>query len=197
MHRADPVGQISANVRYVLWLKRVPRAQWVAWLSIRTSLAQTKIRALIRSEISDAQVSPEDLSELGRALETEGEGENLRFADLARDGSDVLHENLRFLFGSLGHGGKKSLASELGVDQTTVSRWLNGSYEPQTSSLRQISSYFGLPVGTDLREDLIFLSADPVALTERRNWLRARIDDLSTDELRELYPALRRMLEER
>jgi hypothetical protein len=38
---------------------------------------------------------------------------------------------------------------------------------------------------------------EPVAATERRRWLHARIEALSPDEFRELYPALRRMLGDR
>jgi transcriptional regulator with XRE-family HTH domain len=108
-----------------------------------------------------------------------------------------LAENLRFLFSGLGHGGKKSLASKLGIDPTTVSRWLSGAYEPQPASLSQLVSEFGLPSGTNLEEDPVFLSIEPVSLIERREWINKRINVLSSDELRELFPALRRLLEER
>ena len=43
----------------------------------------------------------------------------------------------------------------------------------------------------------VFLSAEPVAVLERRKLIRERIDVLSEKEFRELYPALRRLLEER
>jgi transcriptional regulator with XRE-family HTH domain len=127
----------------------------------------------------------------------EDKGKNLRFGDLVSDGCNVLVENLKFLFNTLGRGGKKSLAHELGVAQTTVSRWLNGSNEPKAYNLRQMIIYFGLKPETDLRETPVFLSVEPVALTDRRNWLHGRLNALSSYDLRELYPALRRLLEEK
>ena len=92
-------------------------------------------------------------------------------------------------------GGKKALAAEFGIDPTTVSRWLNGASQPIERSLRQIGAYFGVPSGVDLRSDPVFLSAEPVALSERRRWLMERLESLPADEFRELYPALRRLLE--
>jgi len=47
--------------------------------------------------------------------------ENLRFDDLPRDREKVLSKNFRFLFRILEEGGKKALASKLGIDPTTVS----------------------------------------------------------------------------
>jgi transcriptional regulator with XRE-family HTH domain len=89
------------------------------------------------------------------------------------------------------------LWGSLGVEPTTVSRWLNGSYKPQASNLRRMVTYFELPPDTDLRETPLFLSEEPVALTDRRNWLHSRLNALSSADLRDLYPALRRLLEER
>jgi len=47
--------------------------------------------------------------------------ENLRFDDLPRDREKVRSKNFRFLFSILEEGGKKALASKLGIDPTTVS----------------------------------------------------------------------------
>jgi transcriptional regulator with XRE-family HTH domain len=151
----------------------------------------------VQGSLPDAEISSGHLHALAEALGFEVEVESLRFANLPRDRGHVLSENLRFLFSTLGHGGKKAIASELGIDPTTVSRWLSGAYEPQLASLRQLVSHFGLPADTDLQEDPIFLSAEPVSAIERRTWLHERINALSRNELRELFPALLRILEER
>jgi len=189
--------QISSNIRYLLWRKRIPRAQWDEWLSERTSLEPRIRRALVGGQLDDTQVSANELQRLASLFNRENEPESLRLGDLSTDDCNILQENLRFLFQSLGRGGKKSLSGELGVDPTTISRWLNGSFEPQPSSLGQIISYFGLPPETDLHEKLLCLSIDPVALTDRRSWIHSRIDALSAKELIELYPAFQRLLEER
>lgn len=188
---------VSVNVRYLLHRNDVPRSEWTSWLARRASLDPQTAKSLVRGLLADEQVSDNDLRKIGGAFELAYETENLRFQGFAYAGHNVLRENLRFLLGSLGHGGKKSLAGELNVDPTTISRWLNGSFEPQPSTLRHIVSYFGLPPITDLHEDPIFLSTEPVSMTDRRSWLRRRIDALPTEEIRELYPALRRLLEER
>ena len=189
--------QVSTNTRYLLWRKGVLRDQWEGWLVSRTSLGVGMAKSLVAGRLPDEQLSTEALRDVARAFEHADDGESLRFGDLAREGCNVLLENLRFLFESLGHGGKKVVAAELSIDPTTVSRWLSGAYEPQGPSLRQIVGFFGLPPDTDLREAPVFLSVEPVAATERRRWLHARIEALSPDEFRELYPALRRMLGDR
>lgn len=189
--------QISRNVRYLLWRKAVPRERWGLWLLGRTSLTRHAVTGLVRGETDDTSIPVEELRELARALDVDEEGESLRYSDLAAEGVNVLVENLRFLFDSLGRGGKKVVAIELGVDPTTISRWLCASCEPHPGSMHQLVAYFGLPAGTDLREDTVFLSAEPVSLTEQKKWVHDRVLSLGAKEFRELYPALRRMLEER
>jgi hypothetical protein len=150
----------------------------------------------VSGDLPDEQASEECVQQLAQAFELSGDDDNLRFADLVADECNVLLENLRFLFESLGRGGKKSFAIEQSVDPTTVSRWLNGSYEPHASAVAQIVAYFGLHPLTDLRRDPVFLSAEPIAMSDRRKWLHGRVDALSLDDLRELYPALHRLLKE-
>jgi transcriptional regulator with XRE-family HTH domain len=190
-------NRISMNARYLLWRKGIPREQWDKWLVTLTSLDAQTVRSLISGALADERTSAEQVRQLGQAFELEDEGGNLRFANFAGDSCNVLVENLKFLFDSLRRGGKKSLSNELGVDPTTISRWLNGSSEPPVSKLDRIVAHFGLQPTTNLREDAVFLSAEPVALTERRNWLHSRLEALPLDDLRDLYPALRRLLEER
>ena len=187
----------SVNVRYLLWRKGVPRTEWEQWLAARTAINPRTVKSLVSGTLADEQVSAEDGVQLGLAFELADEGDNLRFADFASDGCDVLVENLKFLFNTLGRGAKKALSRELGVVPTTVSRWLNRSFQPHASTLKQLVSHFGLPPDTDLCQAPVFLSSEPVSMTERRSWLHGRLDALSLDELRELYPALRRLLEER
>jgi hypothetical protein len=152
------INQISNNVRFLLWHQKIDHAQWEAWLAIRTTLPGDVCAGLVRGTLPDAEISSAQLRLLAETLGIEEE--SLRFADLPRDRGNVLSENLRFLFGTLAHGEKKALASKLGVDPTTISRWLSGAYEPQQTSLRQLVSHFGLPSGTDLRETPVFLSAE-------------------------------------
>lgn len=188
-------GQVSINVRYLLWSRKIPRQGWEAWLASRSSVPGETCKRLVRGTLPDADLPDSHLRALANSLGLDVE--TLRYSHLPRDRGGVLAENLRFLFSSLGHGGKKSLASTLRIDPTTVSRWLSGAYEPQPASLRQLVSEFGLPADTNLQEDAVFLSTEPISAIERREWVNKRINALSSSEIRELFPALRRLLEER
>jgi transcriptional regulator with XRE-family HTH domain len=188
-------SNISQNVRFLLWRKKLHPAQWSTWLSERTNLPVPVLSGLCRGDLDDAQASEQQLKVLGGVLEC-GE-EELRYSNLPSERCNILQENLRYLFRSLQRGGKRSLANELKIDPTTISRWLNGSSPPQGPSLRNLVSYFGLPPETDLRDDTVFLSSEPVALLERRKLIRERLETLPAAEFRELYPALKRLLEER
>jgi transcriptional regulator with XRE-family HTH domain len=187
-------SRIANNLRLVLWRRGVPREQWVAWIVARSELGHDLARAIVEGRVLDDQVGVTECSQLARAIGMTSEAETLRFADMVGAECDVLRENLGYLMNALGHGGKKALAAKFGVDPTTISRWLNGTSQPNEATLRQLATYFGIPAGTDLRNDPVFLSLDPVALSERRQWLISRLESLSADELRDLYPALRRML---
>lgn len=188
---------ISTNVRCLLWRKGLSRSEWLPELMRKSGLSHTWLVRFLNGEIDDAELNRHELAMFAELVCVGDEPDNLRHAGYAFDGCNILVENLRYLLNSLGRGGKKVLAAELGVDPTTISRWLNGSFVPQTPTLRHLISRFGLPLDADLYEQPIFLSALPISIVERRGWLHKRIDDLPPDELKALYPALRRMLEER
>ncbi len=194
--------QISKNVRFLLWKDGATPDQWPKHLRARL------VRSLgsyywsgpsgdiaLRRLLAGAQLDDQEIEDVARSFEISEE--ELRSADFLQDaGTDVLHENLRQLVGSLEHGGKKRLALELGLDPTTISRWLAAKNRPPSPTLRHLVHYFGLPTGTDLTTEPIFLSPDPLSIVERKEWLRDRIDAMDADDLREIYPALQRLLDE-
>ena len=98
--------QVSLNVRFLLWRRDVPRAEWTLWLSQRTSLAREIIWRLVSGELEDAKLTEAQLRELAAALSLD-DIEALRFSDLVHEHTNVLLENLRYLFGSLEHGAKE------------------------------------------------------------------------------------------
>ena len=192
----DMTRQVAVNCRYLLWRKDVPREDWARWLQRHTGLRAEQCLAIVEDRQLDSDFDAQELRELGRAFQHPDDGEALRFSDLARDGCNVLQENLRHLFGSLGHGGKQTVAERLSINPTTISRWLNGSFEPQSNTLESLARFFGLPPDTDLRTVPVFLSVDPLSVAARREWVKLRVDDLSGEELAQLFPALRRLLGE-
>lgn len=187
--------QISQNVRFLLWQRGVERSLWVTWLARECQLERQRVGKLIRGELHDGEVPTREQSQLSDGL---GFPESdLRFKDLPNEHADILLENLKSLFRGLERGGKKEIAITLQVDPTTVSRWINGSSQPNRTTLDAISRFFGLPRETDLRKDPLFLSVSPVAVADQKRWIVCQVENMSSDDLRELYPALRRMLEDR
>ena len=186
--------RISNNLRLTLWRHGIPRTQWVEWIAARCELSPNLVRAVVGGSATDDQVGDAECSQLAKAIGMAAEEETLRFGDMVGTECDVLRENLTYLMNALGHGGKRALATKFSVDPTTISRWLNGNSKPNAATLRELATHFGVPTGTDLRSDPVFLSVDPVSLSERRQWVISRLESLSADELRDLYPALRRLL---
>jgi transcriptional regulator with XRE-family HTH domain len=190
-------GLLARNTRFLLWKQQIPRDQWGSWLEARLSWSATRIKQLVRGHLDDSRLGYEEVSELSGLFGMNADEQDLRYRDLVTERCDILRENLTYLIDSLERGGKKLLAEALSIDPTTVSRWLNGSFAPNKPTLISLSNYFGLPLGTDLTRDPIFLSADPIAEAEQRQWVATHLKDLSADEFRLLYPAFRRLLEDR
>lgn len=185
---------IARNVRFLLWKRGLAREQWSATLSSRLGWYRDMAENFVRGDVSDANVTPLQLSQLAKEFGFDGEEGDLRFRDMVSEAGDILGENIRYLFGSLPHGGKKALAKHLGVNQTTITRWLKGEFPPSKGALRALAAYFGLPPNVDLTTDPVFLSPEPVAEIEQRQWVRRRLEELSIEEFRGRYTALRLIL---
>ena len=189
--------QISLNTRFLLWRQGVAPADWPAWLCRRAGYAWSRPdrESAPRRVLTGGELADDEVEELAAAFAIPPE--ELRLNDLLLEsGTDILFENIRHLVGGMERGGKKRLAIDIGVDPTTVSRWLAGTSRPPNPTLRQLASYFGLPTHTDLASWPSFLSPDPVSITERKEWLMDRINSLEADDLGKLYPALQKLLEE-
>src|SRR5262245_7372697 len=142
-------SQISINVRWHFWRREVPRNEWLPELARITGFPRSWVSLFLNGDIDDADLKQHEVTMLGKIA---GLGTDVYHVWIAGYGpyeSDVLKSNLRYLINSPGRGGKKVLAEELGVDPTTLSRWLNWSFVPHASTLRQMVSHFGLASGTD------------------------------------------------
>ena len=167
----------------------------MGWVASRCSLYRSYIQDIVEERLPDEAIGEDACSQLAAAVSLGGEPEQLRFADLVGENCEILRENLRYLLGTLEHGGKKALAESVDVDPTTVSRWLSGASQPPASTLERLRCYFGLPSGTNLLTHPIFLSSTPIATSERKDWVIACVREMPAEEFRALYPALHRMLE--
>lgn|GEM_PF-1333385 len=186
---------VHNNVLYDLWSRDMrsgtdlgDRGHWQRVLQQMTGWPQAKVLAFLSTGSAD----DEDVRRLADALAIDEE--TLRYRLMADD-EDVLGENVRYLLSTLKHGEKGALANAIGVDRSTISKWLKGAHPPDKANQRALNSFFGLPLDTDLQKEPIFVSFRPLTLRQRREQLRIAIEDVSDDTLRALLPALEKLLD--
>lgn len=178
------------NIRYLLWKEGTERKDWpsklVEWLSCPLQRAED----LLEGEREDLTSKEKKALEKATGLAPEELSGDL----LEKHDGDILVENIRHLIDGLPHGQKKEFAAKLGVDVTTVSRWIGGAQRPTKKKLEEIGKYFGLPPGTDLHSEAIFLWTEPISESQMKHWITENIQYLDGNMLREIFPALRRLL---
>jgi transcriptional regulator with XRE-family HTH domain len=181
---------IGKNIRYLLWKGGVERKDWPSKLAEWLGCPLRRAGDLLESHDEPLTLKEKKALESATRLSIENHSGNL----LEKNDVDILAENIRHLIDSLPHGQKKEFAAKLGVDVTTVSRWIGGAQRPTKKKLEEIGKYFGLPPGTDLDSEAIFLWTEPVSESQMKNWIMERIQQADGKTLREIFPALRRML---
>jgi transcriptional regulator with XRE-family HTH domain len=180
---------LKRNIRYLLWKGGAERKDWASRLSKWLGCSLARAEELLESE--GEELTAKEKKSLGQKAGLSSEDLS---ADLVEDqGVNILVENIRHLVNGLPHGQKKEFAASLGVDVTTVSRWLGGAQRPKKKKLEEIERYFGLPPGTDLDSEPIFLWTEPISESQMKNWITETIQQTDGKTLREIFPALRRL----
>ncbi len=181
------MNDAATNVRYLLWKRGLDRRKWreqvASWIGGDGRRAGDLLRG--------AKPRRDELDHLAKALGVSARdlaGRNL----LGDDEVDVLLENLRALIHGLERGKKRSLAAAVDVHQTTVSGWLAGKSRPTPNNVVALSGYFGLPAGTDLATEPLFLSPLPVGESQRKRWLHERVDAMDAAALEHVFSLLAR-----
>ncbi len=188
---------IADTIRYLLWCEQLPPEKHIAELARRTGLELGRVADILQGRVSD--ISSAECTAIADALHIpEDELQHSNFVeDAVTCGDlDMLKENLRYLIGTLEHGKQVQLATYLGVAKGTVSRWTHDDQRPRRTYLQKICRYFDLPADTDLEKHPIFLYDLPMNDQTRRAWLHSRIDQLTPETIRALFPALERLLRE-
>jgi transcriptional regulator with XRE-family HTH domain len=178
------------NIRYLLWKEGAERKDWRSILAEWLGCSLQRAGDLLEGE-GEALTSKEKKAlEKATGLAPEDLSGNL----LEKQSVNILVENIRNLIDGLPHGQKKEFAAKLGVDVTTVSRWIGGAQRPTKKKLEEIGKYFGLPPGTDLDSEAIFLWTEPISESQIKSWITENIQQMNGRTLREIFPALRRLL---
>jgi transcriptional regulator with XRE-family HTH domain len=183
------MDRLKRNIRYLLWKEGTEGKEWPSKLAEWLGCPLQRAEDLLKGEGEDLTSKEKKALEKATGLAPEELSGDL----LEKHDGDILVENIRHLIDGLPHGQKKEFAAKLGVDVTTVSRWIGGAQRPTKKKLEEIGKYFGLPPGTDLDSEAIFLWTDPVSETQMKSWLMEQIQQIDGKTLREVFPALRRL----
>jgi len=184
------MNRLARNIRYLLWKEGTDRKDWPSKLAEWLGCSLQRAEELL--EGNGEALTPKEKKALEKA--TGHAPEELSGDLLEKHGGDILVENIRHLIDGLPHGQKKEFAAKLGVDATTVSRWIGGAQRPTKKKLEEIGKYFGLLPGTDLNSEPIFLWTEPISESQMKSWITENIQQMGGRTLREIFPALRRLL---
>ncbi len=182
-------SNIPRNLKFLLWKQGIPRDRWVREVSHWCRCDPVRAVEILRGDASLTDAETQSISEA-----TAVEATHLFFDDLI-GGTDVFGENLKFLLGSLEHGGQKRLAEYLKVTPGSVYKWGGGSQPPKRRHVAGLLSFFGLNAATDLEKVPLFLSLDPIGSPAKREWLVERIQQIEDERLDQYYPALKKILQ--
>lgn len=192
--------QLAENLRVLAWIDLSKKKQFLTrkdeWLVKELNISpDAAIRMLTRDEV----LSEDHLSNLVMKFNLT-EDVILNGSLLTELGINVFRENMVYLISML----KKidisqiALAKEVGVDAHTISRWSKKTSEPAGRSLEKfmvfIEDRLGNSVAVDLSKARLFLELSPPGKSFKREELKTLLNTLDDDELEELYPALKKLL---
>ncbi|MCL4498789.1 MAG: helix-turn-helix domain-containing protein [Chloroflexi bacterium] len=184
------MSNVSVNLRYLLWKKNPDRREWLGQLTVWADCDVRRAEELLRGD----RPRKEEIARIAKGAGVSVTDLTTKDLLLTKGDVDILRENLRTLINGLRRGEKGAFAASLGIHATTVSAWLSGKQRPEKSNVAAVSRYFKLPSGTDLEEEALFLLPVPVAATQRKRWLKDRIEELEAADLQDIFPALAKLL---
>ena len=181
-------GLFSLNLRYILWQQGKPQESWGAEVVAWANCSEDRVWQLLKSE----QPRQPEIESISQAT---GYGQDeLVFSDLLQEsGLDIWQENVVYLVNSLGHGENGKLAQALGIQGSTISKWKRRSQTPEKTHKLGIQSFFGVPTAIDMEHHPLFLDLSPISAMEQRVWLQKQIEQLDSQTLQQLFPALERL----
>jgi transcriptional regulator with XRE-family HTH domain len=183
---------LSENLRFLLWSKKVQRREWASHLGHWAKCDPRRAEELLQG----SEPTEHELEHIARAVDYSIE--ILAHTSLLEaHGVDVLRENLRYLTDRLDYGRKKEMAAALDIHPTTITKWRNGESRPRAVHLEALCRYFGLPSDTKIEVERIFLTVETRLDQEQRAWVQTRIEELDTVTWQLVYPILKFLLTER
>ncbi|WP_020602259.1 hypothetical protein [Spirosoma spitsbergense] len=178
---------IYINIRFCLWKEGLPKFRWNSELVRKLEINSYRADEILKIEgqrVNENEIRL--LIDVFNLTEEEFQLTNL----LNSSSHDVLRENLNYLINSNStHGEKKVLASRLGVENGTISRWLNGTRRPVKDEQEEFKRIFSVKPSYNLEKDPIFMSYEYFGFNEIIEWGNQR-----KERVVESFDVIRRLI---
>jgi transcriptional regulator with XRE-family HTH domain len=184
------LSQFAMNLRWMMRAKDSDPSRWAGEL---TKLS----RFFFKDDRSWAMLLGQKAEPADVAVIAEQSGrdvEELQSVPLYGGKDQIRRENLRCLLDALPQGQSKVVAKKLGVSESQVSRWKSGTGIPRIKNIRNLLKLHGIDPDIDLEKIPLFLSIEPVSAYTQKQWVLDRIQDMPSDEVAKIFPALRRIV---
>lgn len=184
------LAQFTLNLRWLVARKENDPLRWAFTLSgmTRGFLGSGRAAALLAG-------APATPAEVRGIVEVSGrDEEELLSVPLFGGKDEVFRENLRYLLNALPQGSAKEAARTLKVSASQLSRWKTGTGTPRPANVRNLLRFHGIDPDTDLGSVPLFLSMEPVGGFAQKRWVMCRLQEMPSDEVAKIFPALRRMV---
>lgn len=184
----------STNLRFLLWQKKVPRKDWLKEIANWFGGDLNRAREILNNKT----ISKEELDFFQKNFH-HSEDEIMEILQgnlLSNNKISIFMENFDYLLEQLNDQKQGEVLSKIGISRSTYSRLKNNQQTPNSNTRRKICDFFGINEATDLNEEPLFLSLEPIGIYLQKQWLCERINQISGTELQKLFPALRRIFDE-
>lgn len=196
-------GQIlTHNLKTLLWLgnrNQITRSysEYIQQVSQSCALEYEEFKSILQG---NRQPTPPELMRIVQTLGKLGfDLDSIESKPLVPDlietaGAELLDLNIQYLIRSVACGKAQHFADAIGVNISTVNRWLNRKTRPDTYAKAQIADYFGFTSQEEIITSFVFLGLDPITDAQKRMYCQNQIDLMDKDAFLKIYPALIKLL---
>ena len=200
------MNHLAENMRYLIWASKAHRrnstqnySAYIEELSGRCCIDVDRFRKIISG---DASATSGEVESVKRVF-SQFDDEHARFLDTdylyreaIEENKDLLvQENILYLLKSIPWGDNREFVEELGIQDSTLTRWKSGKMKPSKYYQGKICKYFGIPDVDGLKTTFLFLGLSPTTVTEKKLHLKRLLDGIDRERLEAMYPAIVKLLE--
>lgn len=181
------MNQVSENIRYLLWQRRVSQTAWVETISQIIECDLISAHRMLEGELKGNEA--EKLAQYFDVDVTE-----LQYAKLISSEA-IWQGNVIYLLNRRKRGELGQVQTFLGLKTAAaISNWKSGKKIPPVDKYKdKLSEFCGLAENIDLEKVPLFLFDSPIDSLSRRQWLHEQLEQLDDTTLHALFPAFERL----